>query len=101
MDYLWTPWRYAYVTGAGRRSEKRRVGEEGRSRGAPDHLKKKKKKTIETPKDSVNLNKRPNVARHKRLGCRLSETRRRYPFRTDTTVLVERLGVHVQNTALT
>src|SRR5256885_15612527 len=26
------------------RSEERRVGEEGRSRGAPDHLKKKKKK---------------------------------------------------------
>src|SRR2546430_16689667 len=28
----------------GKRSEERRVGEEGRSRGAPDHLKKKKKK---------------------------------------------------------
>src|SRR5256885_5679525 len=27
-----------------KRSEERRVGEEGRSRGAPDHLKKKKKK---------------------------------------------------------
>src|SRR2546430_13888234 len=29
------------------RSEERRVGEEGRSRGAPDHLKKKKKKEKE------------------------------------------------------
>src|SRR5256885_17145700 len=32
----------------GRRSEERRVGKEGRSRGAPDHLKKKKKKQEET-----------------------------------------------------
>src|SRR2546422_9152331 len=31
-------------TGNCARSEERRVGEEGRSRGAPDHLKKKKKK---------------------------------------------------------
>src|SRR5256885_6180831 len=29
------------------RSEERRVGEEGRSRGAPDHLKKKKKGTTD------------------------------------------------------
>src|SRR3712207_7999681 len=28
------------------RSEERRVGEEGRSRGGPDHLKKKKKSTV-------------------------------------------------------
>src|SRR5256885_7723245 len=34
-------------TAAGRRSEERRVGEEGRSRGAPDHLKKKKRKMID------------------------------------------------------
>src|SRR2546428_14152764 len=31
------------------RSEKRRVGEKGRSRGAPDHLKKKKIKNVRTP----------------------------------------------------
>src|SRR5256885_12798649 len=30
-----------------KRSEERRVGEEGRSRGVPDHLKKKKKHTID------------------------------------------------------
>src|SRR5256885_17116497 len=32
---------------AGARSEERRVGEEGRSRGAPDHLKKKKKDKVD------------------------------------------------------
>src|SRR5256885_15569895 len=31
----------------GERSEERRVGEEGRSRGSPDHLKKKKEKKVE------------------------------------------------------
>src|SRR5256885_14512202 len=32
-----------YNAGWGNRSEERRVGEEGRSRGAPDHLKKKRR----------------------------------------------------------
>src|SRR4051794_41896103 len=35
-------WRH--LAGGHDRSEERRVGKEGRSRGAPDHLKKKKKK---------------------------------------------------------
>src|SRR2546427_12917441 len=34
------------TAGTAMRSEERRVGKEGRSRGAPDHLKKKKKQRI-------------------------------------------------------
>src|SRR2546429_7448279 len=38
-----------HIAKAGR-SEERRVGEEGRSRGSPDHLKKKKKTSVEWTK---------------------------------------------------
>src|SRR2546422_11446892 len=44
------------------RSEERRVGEEGRSRWAPDHLKKKKKKLIEI--ERVNNKKIEQVDRY-------------------------------------
>src|SRR3989475_2393309 len=45
------------------RSEERRVGEEGRSRGAPYHLKKKKKKTTKTIENERSVKTRKKINR--------------------------------------
>src|SRR5258708_40125346 len=42
-EHVWEEGTVSRLGETGRRSEERRVGKGGRSRGAPDHLKKKKK----------------------------------------------------------
>src|SRR2546425_10067860 len=45
------------------RSEKRRVGEEGRTRGVPGHLKKKKEDRVAYPRDLMH-NRRTEILRY-------------------------------------
>src|SRR2546430_17365648 len=76
------------------RSEEGRVGEEGRSRGAPDHLKKKKAEAPEWP-SCILLSRRPistvSLTRKTTLWTARSNV---CPLQTENTRIAPRLSSH-------